>query len=856
MRSVASSSAGCSVSSAGAGDDFVDGGSGDDTIYGGAGKDALYGGRGDDTIYGHAPAELTEQPADDDATDRIFGEQGDDELHGDGGDDFIDGGFGSDRLFGGAGNDELNQGYGQGGSIDGGDGDDLLIGSNDGADTLLGGAGEDRLQGLAGNDSLNGGTGADILEGGAGDDVLEGGAGADLLVGGAGNDTLYGHSVSGAGDDKAADYLYGDFGSNGNEAGSGADKLYGQGGNDLLYGEGGDDLIQGVAGMAVAETGGGTTNLIDFGGGGDDAGFFSNFPATPAPAVVPVDDTSPRAAGVLPDGVMGSGRWADLAGSSADTLRGLSGDLGLSQEPAVATGPAGERYVAWSDSRNGNLEIYVAKHDGAQWVTLGTSASQGGVSASTAAASAKPTLTVDGTGAPVVAWTETLADGSHDIVVKRWNGSAWVSLGNATSSGHAVQAKLANTANGLVLVFSDDTTGNLQLFGKIFTGGAWATLGTQAATGLAVGTELRDFSIAASGNKVAIGYSAVQTGTSLRQVYVTEFTPGGTPSTGTWAGLAGSNTGTGVSGGAAVKTALGLDSTWHAQPSVAYFGGSLFVAWQAWADQGATVVTAQLSAGGVTVRDVIKDLSRPGLPQLAAGGTSLRLVWANTPLLDAASSLYERQWNATTQHFEEVLPGQASGIGAGSGISQTGGEPQQLALAVDSSGKAVLAWADTSVGSPEILVRADAAPVSRVFNATSGATVQSILDSQTLGAGDVIVVSGSQGGFTVSATDAGVTIWGAPGSSITGAVTINGANVTLQNLKLQATLTIAADGAGVSDTSVSGAVNLTAGQGAKLFGNTFTGGVSIAAGVQNASLRFNTISGPIGLLLDSATGVQ
>ncbi|WP_158080989.1 right-handed parallel beta-helix repeat-containing protein, partial [Pelomonas sp. KK5] len=216
--------------------------------------------------------------------------------------------------------------------------------------------------------------------------------------------------------------------------------------------------------------------------------------------------------------------------------------------------------------------------------------------------------------------------------------------------------------------------------------------------------------------------------------------------------------------------------------------------------------------------------------------------------------LYEREWNATTQHFVEVLPGEASG----SGISATGGQPQQVALAVGSDGRALLGWQDAAAGgatnSPEILARGDAAPVSRTFVADAGTSVQSILDSQALGAGDVIIVTGTQAGFTVSAGDAGVLIWGAANSRVSGDVVVNGANVTLQHLTLGATLTIAANGTGLSDSTVTGAVNLASGSGAVLTGNRLSGGVAIAAGVQNASLRLNTISG--GLLLDSATGVQ
>ncbi|MBK7765952.1 MAG: right-handed parallel beta-helix repeat-containing protein [Sulfuritalea sp.] len=854
---------------AGAGADFVDAGSGNDIVYGNTGSDRLYGGRGNDVIYGHGSTvdfDFVPYVADDNASDWLYGETGDDFLSGDGGDDRLEGGFGQDSLFGEAGNDELMQGFGQNGFISGGTGDDLLVGSDDGNDTLLGGAGEDRLQGLAGNDLLDGGEADDVLEAGVGDDQLEGGAGSDLMLGGAGNDLLLGHSVSADGDDNAVDWLYGDFGTNGNEPANGQDRLYGQGGNDLLFGEGGDDYIEASAGISVVEASGGSSNLVDYGSGINLAIFVGPLVPTPPVAAVPVDEINPRAVGSLPDGVLGAGRWADLNGSAADgaAVRGLSGDIGLSLEASVARGALGA-VVAWSDSRAGNLEIYAARHDGVQWQMLAGSAEQGGLSATPNGASTLPSVAVDASGNPLAAWTETRADGSSDIRVARFAAdvNTWVALGSSldaggvSATGHALAAKLVITDNGPVVVWTDDASGSVRIFAKIFINGAWVALGSQAAgtgTGLATGIDVRDLSVAASGAQVAVGYSAVQANSGVRQVYVTEYTPSANGATqGAWAGRAGSATGNGVSGNAAVAAVLEAVPGYHAQPSVAYAGNELFVAWQAFSDQGASVVTAKLGATLLTVTDRFASPTRPGLPQMASGGGVMQLAWVNTALTNEGTDLFTRVWNGS--HFVEALTGEARAPG----LSITGDQAQGLALAVSPEGGLTVAWQDAAPGNPEVLVRGHAAFGGQIYT-TSGQSVQQLLDSIDLEAGDIIIVQGTQAGFTVGAQDSGVLIWGAPGSSISGAVTVQAGaeGVTLQRLTIVGALTLAGDSATVTESTVAGATALAGGNHANLNHNTFNGGMTVAAGVDSAHLRFNTIAqrSTIGLLINGGTALD
>ncbi|MFM8708093.1 MAG: calcium-binding protein, partial [Planctomycetia bacterium] len=584
------------------GDDWIDAGAGNDFVQGGAGSDTIFGHLGNDLIYGFQivpELEFLPGPVDDAVRDVLWGEWGDDTIVGGAGSDLIDGGFGNDTIFGMAGDDIIRTGYGAN-SASGGDGDDQIHGSDDGTDVIGGDAGDDRIQGYGGTDFLDGGTGDDIIDGGAGDEAIGGGLGSDVLIGGAGHDLLFGTSaLTNAPEDNAVDWLYGDFGTGKNEPGSGGDRLDGEGGNDLLFGEGGDDFIAGTQGFNQYETGGGTSNVIDFGGNGDDSGYVTPT-ATPAPAAVPVDYTLDRAAASLPDGAAQRGRWGDLGGAAAGT--GLSGPLGLGTDAAVAVAADGLRYVAWTDTRSGNPQVFVAMTtaDG-RWTELLGSASGtalgAGVSRGVTAASA-PTITLDATGAPVVAWTADHA-GGRDIRVARYDAAAggWTALsgshaaGGISGTGTARLAKIVTTSAGPAVAWLD-TVPNIpdaaRVYVRRFDGTAWVEVGAGSATGngLLGGATGDDLAIASDGTRIAVAWSARANGAShirLRQFVGT-----------TWRELDGSATGSGVSGAADAWLDGKVDC--NAQPTLAYHDGRLFVAWQAFSDQGQTLAVGSYPA--------------------------------------------------------------------------------------------------------------------------------------------------------------------------------------------------------------------------------------------------------------------
>ncbi len=164
----------------------LEGGAGDDTLTGGGGNDALYGGDGMDTLNGLG------------GSDTLYGGAGNDhyivssaltsvaENAGEGIDTVhtsVDYTLGAnvEHLIVTTSGALVAHGNALNNSITGGAGNNELYGG-DGDDTILGGGGQDYLYGEAGNDTLNGGDGSDLLAGGDGNNTLVGGDGNDSIV--------------------------------------------------------------------------------------------------------------------------------------------------------------------------------------------------------------------------------------------------------------------------------------------------------------------------------------------------------------------------------------------------------------------------------------------------------------------------------------------------------------------------------------------------------------------------------------------------------------------------------------------------------------------------------------------------
>jgi Ca2+-binding RTX toxin-like protein len=578
---VVNSLGGADLVMGGAGIDVIDGGLGSDRIFGNDGNDSIYTGAGlgdwvdggndndfivgsnvgNDSLFGSA------------GNDKIYGQAGNDTIDGGLGEDFIDGGAGIDTLGGGVGDDEILAGIGVGDRLYGDDGDDVLRGADDGADFIYGGLGRDRIFGNRGNDTIEGGAGDDTIEGGAGDDLIYGDGGSDVLIGGTGHDILYALNFANSGIDNSVDYLYGDLGTNNNESDSGNDKLYGAAGRDLLFGEGGDDQIDDDGATPELPAIGASLDTIDYGAneGVNPLDYVAPTP-TPPPALQANPPAFVYGATNLPTGIDDFGRWGELSGSASGL--GLTSATGLALSPSVAS-TVSSQYVTWSDSRSGNLEVYVAEHAANQWRELNGSAGLVGLSNSVGA-STSPNIAIVG-GKPTVAWTEQTG-ASTDIRLAQFDSAAnsWNALGDSlsaaglSSTGSADSAVVIDTSFGPVVVFSTSVSGTRQVYVRLFNGTAWGELGnaSDSGTGLsgsAVGSDLQDITVATRSGRVAVAWTA-KDANGIRQVVLKQFD--GTA----W-----------QSQPVSAVSLFDAPITANASPSLAYFGNDLFVAWQTYA---------------------------------------------------------------------------------------------------------------------------------------------------------------------------------------------------------------------------------------------------------------------------------
>jgi hypothetical protein len=786
----------------------------------------------------------------------LYGGAGNDVLIAGSGDDYLDGGTGHDSLTGGAGSDALVGINGAGDTIRAGSGDAQIYGSLF-VDSLYGGAGSDLILGEGGNDFISGGPGDDTIWGGTGNVTIHGGGGNDVIVGG-GADVIDSEDTA-----VNVDYVYG----------SGHDKIVAGLGNDVIFNQGGTDV--------VSDGGPGTQISIVAAG--------SVIPPVPGPIPAPADwpPSLANVAMTLPTGVDTQGRWTELSGSASGG--GLSNSPGQATESSIAAGSTGE-YVAWTDSRDGQDAVYVARNTGSGWQELAGSAEGGGISGSIVAAG-RPSITLDASGQPLVAFTE-FSGTSSDIEVARYDPTAnggqggWVAFGTSlaaggiSDTGAADDATIVETATGPVVAWLDGSSGVVNVYVKQFVNGAWVSRGAGSAIGAGVSgsaTNVVDLALATDGTKVALAWTQVVGAKS--QVYLRE------SSGGIWNELAGSASGSGLSNSSGRASA----------PSLAYDAGSLFAAWQDDAG-GANQVDAVAFSGGIWKAAgsvagggpaVSHSLGGATSPVLAANDGRLYLAWldnAFATLPGNAVALYSMMWNGSA--FVEQVPGDAR---AG-GIDDRLGSAQAPALAVEAAGHPFVSWTDGSSGSAQIFVRGntfdlgtihyvnDASTVGDSFSNAVGqdtndglspgtpkSTIQAVLNdrSHPLHAGDIILVDSGIYGNAVdlSAVPAGVLILGSTNGSttISGPLTATGdSGVTLSGLTLTGGVVLTgASQVTFSDDSITGTgITLIGGMGAQIIHDVITvagSGITMSGGVVGATIEHDVITASaIGIAVNGA----
>ncbi|HZZ44157.1 MAG TPA: right-handed parallel beta-helix repeat-containing protein [Tepidisphaeraceae bacterium] len=721
---------------------------------------------------------------------------------------------------------------------------------------LIGGSGSDYLVGGAGSNNHligNGAIGNQLVGGTGSSDILTGGPGQSLLVGSTGgHDTI--------------------------TTSTGASHIYTPGGNDTINAQTGGAIIYSNGSGNVISTGSSTTDQILH--PGDQGTTSADFAAPPSdPWSFPALPTI--AANTLPTGPNTQGQWIEYASSASGT--GLSNSNASALEPSIVVDSTGDEFVAWSDNRTGGYKIYLAERTPTGWIELAGSAHGGGISNSTTDAR-RPSLTLDASGNPVVAWTQ-INGSSSTIKVADFIAGVWTAVGSPLSTGHADDAKLVNTSAGLVAAWLDTSAGAANIYVRRFDGANWNELTTGSASSAGISNStvtIPTFTLATDGTKIAIAWT--QSNTSAGQsVYLLQY------ANSSWSALSGSASNNGISSTFA-----------SSMPTLAYSGGSLYAAWAANTDDRTNIVAAYytgLAWAPISVSTPasagIDQISRGAAsdPVLSSNGSSLDLVWVEDRLSDTpdqAVAIYANRLSGSA--FVAQLPGDSSFDGI-LGRSTSLSQPASLALALDSSGHPFVAWGDSSAGSSQIYTLADTLDVHKIiyvndslsvtdsYTTAAGsasnngltpdkpfASIQTALNVANLQPGDVILVdSGTYAGFSVGPSDNGVLILGSPNGNtiISGAVSLtNVQGMTLENLDLTGSATITGGssidflndiGGSLAKLAISqgGSVNI-AGASAVLLSHDSFASVNLTGATSNITIVHNSLPGT-GLSLSGSS---
>lgn len=415
--------------------------------------------------------------------------------------------------------------------------------------------------------------------------------------------------------------------------------------------------------------------------------------------------------------------WEELGGSASgggvsanagNCLGGVSLTLDASGNPAVA----------WDDLSAGSSQIYFRRWNGSSWVGLGGSESGGGLS--NIAGASNPSLDLESNGNPVVAFNAP-GGGSQEIMLVRWNGASWVGLGGSeagvglsnTAGAFSLKPSLKlNASDQPVVAWREGPFGTEEIYLRAWNGAAWVELGGSGSGGgiSATAGSSVDPSLAldSAGNPVVAWSELVASGYNSYEVSIRAWNPGGS----SWVTYGGSATIT-LNSGNSGAIALSLDPSdlpvlaWQDNSDgIATTDQGLFQIWAArWTGTAWAGMEGSYTFGGLT-----QSVTQHVLPSLA---------------LDASGNPYV-SWlgNSGGNIFVRAFTSQAPGL-AGLGQLQLDGVTALAVGATSTEGAVVFSATITTLPTPDLRLEVEIAPVGTAFTGNPTAESPAVLGGST-----------------------------------------------------------------------------------------------------------------------------
>ncbi|NNB84594.1 Ig-like domain-containing protein [Corallococcus exiguus] len=363
--------------------------------------------------------------------------------------------------------------------------------------------------------------------------------------------------------------------------------------------------------------------------------------ALTAPSTVQVDLTAATSAltDLAGNGVVSAPAWSFSVPTWLPVGGAVSAEAGATPagEVVLKLDLEGQPIIAWTESDGVARNVYVARWTGTAWSILG-GALNGLVAAGTDAG--HPTLLIDKSNQPIVAWHENSGDGKiNNIFSRKWTGSNWETLPSLTLPYYPGYEFLGSPTLGL------EETGTLSLYANYANDGEALIRHYRLSSG-AISWSLSTLPIA-SGHSRAQDPSALISGTKTFTAYsIFDFNGGGDGIR----GIAVSENdglplGSRLLGAAAMSPTLSIDG--NGRPWVAWIESSssqpssdgqiYWARWEGNAWSAATLVSNSTTGNSKPVMTM-----RKGAPHV--------LAWSG--ILASERSIFVSRW--ITDHWQQI----------------------------------------------------------------------------------------------------------------------------------------------------------------------------------------------------------
>ena len=284
-------------------------------------------------------------------------------------------------------------------------------------------------------------------------------------------------------------------------------------------------------------------------------------------------------------------KWFDYGSDAfSEMVSGVVNGAAL-KEPALAVAEDGNIYVAFTYNSEDSAYpdcIFLRYWNGTRWGSLGGSFANHGICDADIQYDAfSPSVAIGADGRPIVAYVQPVLTWpgpvfTQEIVVKRWNGSSWVTF-DGTPHGYAAPGLFASSVDmvvddlGFPVLATRDPLHGLRVKVLRWTGAAWAQVGSD----LGNITEASRPRVVVDGAEAYVTWVEYPTGLDEWQQTIRVAR---SVNYGAWAGIAGSMAYPGVSGSTAPAFDPGTgDVNLHPpslNPQLGVMRGRAFVAWQ------------------------------------------------------------------------------------------------------------------------------------------------------------------------------------------------------------------------------------------------------------------------------------